>query len=38
MTPAAHFHIRWNRITLDWECFDSREDAVKASLFSKARR
>jgi hypothetical protein len=26
--PDSHFHIRWNeKNVLDWECFDTREEA-----------
>jgi hypothetical protein len=30
---ASHFHIRWNDVTLDWECFNTRKEAVERALF-----
>jgi hypothetical protein len=35
MNTPAHFHIRWNGTTLDWECFDSREEAIERASFLK---
>jgi hypothetical protein len=32
---ASHFHIRWNETTLDWECFNTREEAEERASFLK---
>ena len=32
---ASHFHIRWNKTTLDWECFNTREEAMERASFLK---
>jgi hypothetical protein len=34
-TSANHFHIRWDGTTLDWECFESREEAEERATFLK---
>ncbi len=30
--PATHFHIRWSQLTLDWERFDTREEAEERAM------
>jgi hypothetical protein len=32
---CGQFHISWNGTTLDWECFDSREEAAERAIFLK---
>ena len=35
ISAHPHFHIRWHEQKLDWECFDSREDAEESAAFLK---
>ena len=35
ISSRPHFHIRWQGKTLDWECFESREDAEERAASLK---
>jgi hypothetical protein len=35
ISSRPHFHIRWHGQTLDWECFESREEAEERAAFLK---
>jgi hypothetical protein len=32
ISPATHYHIRWSQLTLDWERFDTREEAEERAI------
>jgi len=35
ISSHPHFHIRWHGKALDWECFDSREQAAERATIDE---
>jgi hypothetical protein len=32
ISPRTHYHIRWSQIALDWERFNTREEAELGAM------